>query len=287
MSLVVFDIGGSAVKYGLWENETLSQKNQFATPTTFEEMQMQLKNVVESFGEQVTGVAISSPGAVNVAARRIDGISAVPYIHHRPIFDELEATFKLPVTIENDANCAGICEVALGAGRGKQAAIFVVIGSGVGGAIFINGQIYKGAHLFGGEFGLMQNTNHQTLSINGTAVNVAKAFSEKTGTTVTGKELFERKDAGDQQAAAALDAMYDNIAEALYNLQVSIDPEIIMVGGGISARPELITALQDKLQALLTKYGVPEIMPEIKACHFQNDANLIGAAVNFENLHKY
>ena len=284
MSLVVFDIGGSAVKYGLWDKQTLSQTSQFSTPATFEEMQSQLQTVVQSFGEQVTGVAISSPGAVNVAARRIDGISAVPYIHHRPIFDELEAAFGLPVTIENDANCAGICEVALGAGRGKQAAIFVVIGSGVGGAIFINGRIYKGAHLFGGEFGLMQNTNRRTLSNNGTAVNVAKAFSEQTGTTVTGKELFERKDAGNPQAAEALETMYQHLAEALYNLQVSIDPEIIMVGGGISARPELITALQEKLQHLLSAYGVPEIMPEIKACHFQNDANLIGAAVNFENL---
>src|SRR5699024_5734651 len=72
-------------------------------------------------------------------------------------------------------------------------AVFVVIGTGVGGAIFINGQIYKGAHLFGGEFGLMQNTNGQTLSINGTAVHVAERFSKKIGQPITGKELYEKK----------------------------------------------------------------------------------------------
>lgn len=286
MTLAVFDIGGSAVKYGQWDNQTLSLTGQFKTPATLEEMQSEMKAVIASFGEGIEGVAISSPGAVNVAERRIDGISAVEYLHERPIFDELEATLGFKVTIENDANCAGICEMGLGAGRGINHAVFVVIGTGVGGAIFINGQLYKGAHLFAGEFGLLLNANGKSLSTNGTAVNTADRFSKEIGREISGKELFELYDAGDTKAIAAFDGMYSNLAESLYNIQVSIDPEMIIIGGGISARPDVTDEIRTRLAQLLTNHLVPSAMPVVKACEFQNDANLIGAALNYEILMK-
>ncbi len=281
MSIAAFDIGGSAVKYGLWTGKELQQLGKFKTPASFAEMVTQMKKILAT-SPDVLGIAISSPGAVNVEKRQIDGISAVPYLHHRPIFDEFEQAFSLPVTIENDANCAGICEMEIGAGKNVQQAVFMVIGSGVGGAIFINGDIYKGAHLFGGEFGLMKNTNDKILSINGTAVHVAERFSEETGKQVSGIDLFELKEQGDKKATAALETMYEHIAQILYNIQVSIDPEMIILGGGISARAELATELSQRLARLLDEEGVGDILPEIVTCHYQNNANLIGAALNFE-----
>ncbi|MHC5269873.1 ROK family protein [Enterococcus sp. LJL98] len=284
MALAVFDIGGSAVKYGRWENQALSLTGQFKTPATFEEMTTEMKAVIASFGTGIEGVAISSPGAVNVDARRIDGISAVEYLHGRPIFDEFEKALGYKITIENDANCAGICEMGLGAGKDIQHAVFVVIGTGVGGAIFINGQLYKGAHLYGGEFGLLLNDNGRTLSSNGTAVNTAGRFSKEIGREITGKELFELKDAGDPAATAALDEMYRHLSESLYNVQTSIDPEMIIIGGGISVRPDVTEEIRTRLLQLLEANLVAGAMPIVKACEFHNDANLIGAALNFENL---
>lgn len=286
MGLAVFDIGGSAVKYGKWENKQLSETGQFKTPETFEAMQKEMNNVITTFGNGITGVAISSPGAVNVKERRIDGISAVPYLHERPIFDELEAALGFSITIENDANCAGIAEMGLGAGQGMNHVAFVVIGTGVGGAIFINGQLYKGAHLFGGEFGLMVSRNGRNLSSNGTAVNTADRFSKEIGEVITGKELFERYDAGDPAAIEAFDGMYAHLTDALYNIQVSIDPEMIIIGGGISARPDVTEEIRKRLYDQLVEFGVPGAMPEVTACQFLNDANLIGAAVNYENIMK-
>lgn len=67
MSIAVFDIGGSAVKYGLWENETLQHTNQIPTPTTFEALQSQLKVVIDAYEETITGVAISAPGEIGRA----------------------------------------------------------------------------------------------------------------------------------------------------------------------------------------------------------------------------
>lgn len=282
MKLAIFDIGGSAVKYGLWEQHQLSQTSQFPTPATFEEMKEQMKEVVDLFGVGVEGVAISAPGAVNVPERRIDGISAVPYIHKRPIFDELEEYLGLPVTIENDANCAGIAEIQMGAGQDAVNAVFVVIGTGVGGAIFINRKLYKASHLFGGEFGLVKPKGDRTLSQAGTSVKAAQQYSQITKKEVNGKELFDLKEAGDKTAELVINELYDNIAAVLYNLQVSIDPDMVIIGGGISARPELPEELGSRLYKTLAEEEVEEIMPEIRNCQFHNDANLIGAASNFE-----
>lgn len=283
MVLAVFDIGGSAVKYGTWKDKMLHNQGSFATPATFAEMVAEMKNVIATIGA-IDGVAISSPGAVNVKERRIDGISAVAYLHNRPIFDQLEAEFNVPVTIENDANCAGISEIELGTGTQAQNAVFVVIGTGIGGSIFINRKIYQGSHLFGGEFGLMKPFGKSILSPIGTAVNTARKFTADTGRKVDGRRLFELADQGDALAQKYLNEMYDALAHSLYDVQVSIDPEIMIIGGGISVRLDVIENIKTRLFELLKAEGVESIMPEVVACKFKNDANLIGAAANFEVL---
>ena len=73
MSLVVFDMGGSSIKYGLWKQQTISQLGRFTTPSTFEKLKLQFKQVIAQFKEEITGIAISAPGAVNVNQRTIEG----------------------------------------------------------------------------------------------------------------------------------------------------------------------------------------------------------------------
>lgn len=282
MSLAVFDIGGTAVKHGVWKNGQLTKVDAFPTPQNYEGLLNKFRQTILQYEYPVEGVAISSPGAVDIATRQILGISAVDYLHHRPIFDELESYLNLPVTIENDANCAGIAEVELGAGRNAQNMVFVVIGTGVGGAIFIQRKLYKGTNLFGGEFGLMKSMDTQTFSKNGTLVKAANFYSEQTAKKVEGKDLFLLSKTGDSLAANCLNDMYQRIANNLYNIQVTLDPELIVLGGGVSKRSELAEEIASRLNNLLKEEQVEEIMPKIRCCEFQNDANLIGAALNFE-----
>lgn len=285
MKLAAFDIGGSAVKYGLWTGETLSHQGQFTTPDTFEDMKHRMKEVIDAYPIAVEGVAMSAPGAVNAVARQIEGISAVEYLHHFPIYDAFEEAFGVPVTIENDANCAGIAEIELGAGKGYKDAVFIVLGTGVGGSVFINGKIHKGAHLFGGEFGLMTSRrSDKILSSNGTIVKVALAYEKETGKKVNGKDIFDLMEAGDVLATRLVNDMYEYVASALFNIQVSLDPELVIIGGGVSARKEIATEIGERLQRFLTEERVGDIMPDMKVCEFANDANLVGAAMNFINV---
>ena len=101
----------------------------------------------------VDGVAISAPGAVDDKKGIIGGCSAVPYIHDFFIQKELETLFELPVSLENDVNCAALAEVFKGAAKDVDHALFIVIGTGIGGAIIQNRKLHKGRNLFGGEFG--------------------------------------------------------------------------------------------------------------------------------------
>ena len=276
MSLGVFDIGGTTVKHGIWEHQQLSPVNAFPTPVTFDELLRNMAEIIRDAKRPLTGIAISAPGAVDQEKRKILGISAVPYIHQRPIFDEFEQQLGLPVTIENDANCAGIAEVELGVGREAQNIAFVVLGTGVGGALFVKRQLYKGSHLYGGEIGLLKSQSQQIFSQTGTLVKVAQAYSEQVNRSVDGKMLFELSEKGDTLAKSALDEMYQTIAKNLYNLQVLFDPEMIVLGGGISRQPTLAAELSGQLFEQLKKEGIEEIMPVVKCCHFHNDANLIG-----------
>ncbi|MBE7901697.1 ROK family protein, partial [Paenibacillus polymyxa] len=89
----------------------------------------------------------------------------------------------------------------------------------VGGALFVNRQLYKGSHLFGGEIGLLKSQSQQIFSQTGTLVKVAQAYSEQVNRTVDGKMLYELSENGDTLAKSALDEMYQTIAKNLYNLQ--------------------------------------------------------------------
>lgn len=115
MKLAVSDIGGTKGKYGYFEHNYLKEISGFNTPKSFENLVAEVHARIDSLA--IEGIAVSAPGAVDEKSGIIRGISAVPYIHQRPIIKELEAEFQLLITIENEANCARICEVNVGAGK--------------------------------------------------------------------------------------------------------------------------------------------------------------------------
>ncbi|WP_430609886.1 ROK family protein [Enterococcus sp. DIV0876] len=284
MAILVFDMGGSAVKYGVWTGDELTEKGKFTTPKTWEEMKIQLKSVQDKVAGVIEGVGISAPGAVNAEKRQINGISAIPYIHGFDIYSELENLFNLPVTIENDANCAGLAEFYQGAGKGFEEAAFVVIGTGVGGTLIHHGQLIRGAHLYGGEFGLMILDQGKTFSQLGTAVQMAWRYCDRMGIerdTISGEEVFTRSESGDPIAAEEVDNFYRYLAQGLFSIQFAFDPEVIIIGGGVSAKEGLLTEVEQRLSQMLSAQGLNDFKPLIKLCDYRNDANLVGAAANF------
>lgn len=282
MAILAFDVGGTSVKYGLWHTDTLQNQGSFPLPLTWEDMQDQLLQVFQTQGaDKIVGVTFSLPGVVNNQTGVIEGISAIPYIHHFDIKGQFQELFQRPVTIENDANCAALSEVWLGKGKNLNNILYFVFGTGVGGSVILNRQVHHGANLFGGEFGYMLVNESGTLSELGSIVQAAKRYSQQTNRQVDGKELYALAESGDQLAAFYITQTYRYAARGIFNLQVSFDPEKIVIGGAISKNPQFIEGVTKEVQQLIFRTGATEMNYQIEACEFGNDANLLGAIYHF------
>lgn len=287
MELLVLDIGGTSVKYGIWTHEQLESKGFFQTPATWAELKQAIVVLVDELSQekkiQFDGLAISSPGSVDTDAGIVKGFSAVPYIHFFPIREELEQALKVPVSIENDANCAALAELWLGAARSVENAIFIVIGTGIGGAVIMDGKLVKGRNLFGGEFGYMLLDEGNTFSDLASPVNAARRYSLETGaeTVISGQELFQRAEQGEALALEHVNRLKDNLARGIQMLLVSFNPDKVIIGGGISSRIELATDLTERVTALLKRTHATDVEVDIVPCEFKNDANLLGAVSVF------
>ena len=281
MKLMAFDLGGTSVKYGTYVKDELIDKGSFVTPNSLEELMEKMTSVMNK-QEKIEGVAISAPGSVNQKDRVIEGISAIPYIHFTPIYDLFEKEFGVPVAIENDANCAGLCEVERGAAKDGKNIVFFVLGTGMGGSIFINRQLHTGSHMYGGEFGMSLNSNGETGSKNGTLVAATNKYNEEMGTNLDGIQLLDLYDQGQPEAVKTIDQMFNAIAEILYNVQVIIDPDIIVLGGGISNRASLSEELAERMDKHLEELDILGANPQIVNAQDKNDANLYGAVINYK-----
>ncbi|WP_461226357.1 ROK family protein [Lacticaseibacillus suihuaensis] len=283
MELAVIDIGGTTIKFARWDGTTLQDRHAAGTPVDLEGFYTLLSTEVAQMKKRgpLAGVAISSPGAVNQATGVIEGASALPYIHNFEIVPELERRFGLKVAIENDANCAALAEVDSGAAAGKSRVAVLVLGTGVGGAIIADGHIEHGHHLLGGEFGYMMQ-NGRTLSEQGTAVSVGKAYREESGENLSGKDVFDRADDHDPLAVKLTEALYQSLAEAIFNLQYSFDPEVFLIGGGISRNPALLPGIRRHIAQVMAYVKIADVTPQVESCKYLEAANLMGAIANFK-----
>ena len=150
--LLGIDVGGTSVKYATCDEKGhLFDKGSFKTPDTLEDMYQAIETIYKE--RDVDGIALSMPGAVASDEGVIYGASAINYIHGPNIKKDLEDRLQTRVELENDANCAALAEVWLGAAKDNQDCCFVVCGTGIGGAVIKDKKIHKGKHLHGGEFG--------------------------------------------------------------------------------------------------------------------------------------
>lgn len=284
-NLGLIDIGGTSIKLAVMQNQKLKKLPSIPTPKTLEEFCSVLnENVAKMKSEyRIEGVGISSPGAVNKKTGVIEGASAIPYIHNFNIQQSLSDKFGLPVSMENDANCAALAELNSGAGKGVSSLLFLIIGTGVGGSVIVNHQIWHGAHLFGGEFGYTLVDDKNILSNLATSVGVAKRYNESSQpkTNYSGKEVFDLADQGDVRAQKEVQTMYYSLAKGIYNLQYSFDPELIVLGGAVSNNPHLIPEVNKEIEKIRKTVKIASIEPKLVACQYTDEANLRGAYVDF------
>ena len=301
------DLGGTTAKAGLFTTAgALLEKWEIPTDTSEKGVRI-LPNLaaavlgkMEEKGltpDQIEGVGIGVPGPVQDS-------SVVPIVcanlggwGQQDVAANLSLLLNgMKVLVGNDANVAALGEIWMGAAKGCRSAVMVTLGTGVGGGVIVNGKVIDGAHGAGGEIG------HITVNKNETAVcgcgkhGCLEQYSSATGvvrcmkklleenpdvpctlrgTDFAAKDVFDAARAGDALAAKEVDQMTDDLGLALAIIAATADPEVFLVGGGVSrAGDVLFRPLTEhyRIYAFKSCRETP-----IKQANLGNDAGIYGA----------
>lgn len=292
---LVLDIGGTFIKYALMDDKGgFIEQGKVLADTTCEEAMLASLGVLEAkmSVHEYEGVAISMPGRIDTAAGIAHTGGAFTWVHDYPAAEKYGAVFGKPCTIANDGKCAASAENWIGALSDVNSGAVLVLGTGIGGGIVINNQVWMGASGGAGELsafitdhaGAKNGLGWGNIGIMWAAHISAGSITGKYGALkgiekADGIMLFDAYEAGDPVAQDVLKTFGEEAAAGIASLQSVIDVERYAIGGGISARPETTQIIADAVDALFDPHVdfLPYGKPEIVTCKFGNEANLIGA----------
>ena len=294
MKLMVFDVGGTEIKYGLMDDDLkITENGHVPTPMdSFEHFAQVIQEIYNPFKKECEGIAMSLPGFVDTENGRVNGGGALSYNWGTPVAGLLSERCGCPVVLENDGKAAAQAEFYCGSLKGcKNAAVFV-IGTGVGGGLIINGELVRGRHFTAGEFSFVNTDSSRFdavdsfMGFNCSTSALLSIYQEKTHSeeSIDGREFFTLLES-DPFAKESLDLFTERIAKQIYNLYWLLDLEKVAIGGGISRQPILLAKINEKFEQIKkdnpVKSYLPDIHIEIVPSTFGNDANLIGAYMTY------
>lgn len=283
------DIGGMSAKIGVVENNQIIEKTVFDINSDMNADDI-LDGIVALSRELIEKHSIEAVG-IGVPGINRDGyvtMSNLPFENYR-LGDKLSEKLKMPVKLNNDANCAALGEQIAG-GKTYDNVVLLTIGTGIGGGIIIDGKIYSGRGSAGevghivverdgrkcncGEYGCWE----KYASVSSLIDDLKKAIENNSDAILTecakdgvdGKTVFAAIDKGSQVAAAIFDRYIEYLALGIKNLINIFDPELILLAGGITKEND---RLLSPLKAKITDFD------RIEIAKLQNDAGIIGAAM--------
>lgn len=301
---LLIDIGGTFIKYSLADEQARKiSGGKVPTPlTNMDDLLAVIKGFAAPLQGQFVGCAISMPGRIDTkhGIAHTGGVLS-SFLWEQPFAAQMEELLGVPVTIANDGKCAAAAEGWTGALAGVENGLVLVLGTGIGGGILLNGKVLMGAHAAAGEVsGLVTDVARMEpddfnltrvekfaeaplwaglASATGLILEYARQKHLPEGSPMpTGEEIFAAYNAGEPEAQKALKIFARRVAVGILSLQNVLDVEKVAIGGGISAAEALLPAIQAELDRLFERCtALPTVKPELVRCHYGNDANMIGA----------
>ena len=290
---VCIDIGGTAIKYGLIdENGIILARYQMKTeaekggPAILEKAINIVENIRKK--EEVCGICISTAGMVDTKRGEIFySAPLIPNYAGTKYKETMEQRFAVPCEVENDVNCAGLAEYVSGASKGSHSAVMLTIGTGIGGSMIIDGKVFHGFSGSACEVGYMhmEDSDFQTLGAASILTKKVAAWKAEPAEKWSGYHIFEAAKAGDELCIRAINEMADVLGRGISNICYVVNPEVVVLGGGIMAQEEY---LREKIESAVRKYLVSSIAKHTKIAFAQhkNDAGMLGAFYHFQQNQK-
>ncbi len=282
--VIGIDIGGSSIKFGRFLSNgdcTASLTLPTPQPSLPKAVYAQLAHGIDQLKTtECVAIGVGMPGPADRAGRIAQLAINLPQWHDIPLANWLEDHGHLPTVLENDANCAGLGEAWLGAGCDYQNFILLTLGTGVGGAIFLNGKLFTGPRGAGGELGLIsiETEGYPCNSGNrGSLEQHASAQTLRRELDMSGLDLAELAAKGDAEAIAYWEKFGQRLGMGIANLIYVLTPEAVIIGGGLSASsayffPSMTSEIEERV-LLPSRQGL-----KILVAKLGNRAGMIGAA---------
>lgn len=275
MKRIVFDIGGTNIKYGLYEKGQVEAVRELPTQAHLggQAIMKKLEDLIgENMGPDIDSIGISTAGQVDSRTGRIvyanDNIPAYTGTEIKKV---LEARFGLPTYVENDANCAGLGEASL---SGLRDMVFITFGTGIGGAVIIDGKLVVGSHFFGGGLGQVWFYHEKTKTYTDFEKIASTSYLVKSAHQINdqiqnGRQVFTYLD--NSAILDLLEEWTDNIVIGLINISYILDPQALVLGGGIMENDLIFHKLKQKFSEKSL------LKTQIRPSTAGNKAGLIGA----------
>jgi glucokinase len=317
---VGLDVGGSSMKAGVVDDDgrpmsSVSLPTEAARGQEFglERMCETIRHAIADAGvgqEQIAAIGVATPGTMDIPAGIIlDPPNLKPW-RNVPVRQHVQDVFNIPTAFQNDANAAALGEFWVGAGRDAHSMVLYTLGTGVGGGIVIGDMVVEGEHSHGAELGHMkiEITNprqcgcgrwgcleayasatavvkraHEALA-NFSGQSALAAVLRKQG-EITARDIFTVAAAGDCLAERLVEETAFYLAVGATNAMHTIDPDMVVFGGGMSAAGE---SFLDRIRWHIKRlaFPVPAQKTQIRYAQLESDAGFIGAAACARQLHK-
>lgn len=289
---IAFDIGGTMIKYGIInENGKIVENCETPTeavrggPYILEKIQ---EIIEQSLGNhRLEGICISTAGIVDyINGSIIYANDNIPAYTGIKIKEVLESRFRIPCEVENDVMCAGLAEQYSGASKGSKVSVCLTIGTGIGGCILIDNKIFHGASYSAGEVGYMNMFGTAFQELASTSALVEKVSRQKNCSQqeLDGIRIFEMAKSGDQICIDAIEEMCDMLGYGIANICYVINPEAVIIGGGIAGQQEYLYSL---IRQSMDKHLLPALSEKTRLVFASqgNQAGMLGAYYNFKEKH--
>jgi fructokinase len=234
-------------------------------------------------------VGIGMPGSLSPATGLVRNANST-WLNGRPLREDLEQILQIPLRMANDANCFALSEAVDGAGAGARSVFGIIIGTGCGGGIVLDGRVLEGARGIGGEWGhnplpWSEPDEHPgptcwcgrngCMEMWASGTGLSADYKQRSGELVSGHEIVARAELGEPAARTSLDRHASRLARGLAHVVNIVDPEVIVLGGGLSKLPHLYEVLP-RLAAPFIFSDVPNV--DIRPPKWGDASGVRGAA---------
>ena len=276
--IAAIEAGGTKFICGLGkENGEVIERISIPTTTPDETM----RKVIEYFSDKEFDVmGVGSFGPIDP----VKGSETYGYITKTPkpywsdfnMIGELKKHFDVPMEFDTDVNGAALAEAWWGAGEGLKNVMYITVGTGIGGGIILNNELFRGKNFVAGEFGhiLIRKGEFEKFASTSALVRIVK---EKTGKTLNGKEIFDLEKNGSEEIKNIVVEWIENLTDGLSSLVYSFNPDNIILGGGVIEQGE---PLMKRIRKSLNKKVGPMFSEKLNISHAElgNNAGMLGAA---------